>query len=345
MAKVSFVIPCYKSETTIEGVVSDIKSVIGTRSEEMDYEIILINDNSPDDVWSVITRLSVEDNKIKGYRLSKNFGQYAALMAGYKKASGEIIISLDDDGQTPAIGALVLIDKINEGYDVVFGRYLERRDSGFRKFGTYINKLMSESLIGKPKHIDVTSYYAMKRYVAKSMIEYDNPYPYIAGLIFRTTTNCANVDIKHDYRIEGESGYTISKLFSLWLNGFTSFSVKPLRIATVLGFICSIIGFAVIIYTVIDRIINPDMPAGYSALASMVLFIGGILMIMLGVIGEYLGRAYISLNKSPQYVIKDSTTETCQGDTPPGRNVPVDTGLTCQGVTPPGRNVPVDTGG
>jgi undecaprenyl-phosphate 4-deoxy-4-formamido-L-arabinose transferase len=317
---------------TIEGVVSEIKNVIGMRSEELDYEIILVNDNSPDDVWRVITRLSAEDNRIKGYRLSRNFGQYSALMAGYGKASGDIIISLDDDGQTPATGVLVLIDKLNEGYDVVFGRYLERRDSGFRKFGTYINKIMSESLIGKPKHIDVTSYCAMKRYVAKSMIEYESPYPYIAGLIFRTTTNCANVNIEHEHRIEGESGYTISKLISLWLNGVTSFSIKPLRIATVFGFICSVIGFAVIVYTVIDRIINPDMPAGYSALASMILFIGGITMIMLGVIGEYIGRSYISLNKSPQYVIKDST-----GDTPPERNVPVD--------TPPERNVPVDTSG
>ena len=309
MKKVSFVIPCYRSEFTIEEVVSDLRNIKKTHPGDLDYEIILVNDNSPDNVWSVITRLSTEDKKIKGYRLSKNFGQYAALMAGYKHATGDIVISLDDDGQTPAVGAIALIEKINEGYDVVFGRYLERRDSGFRKFGTYINKKMSESLIGKPKNIDVTSYYAMKRYVAESMIQYDNPYPYIAGLIFRTTNNCANVDIQHEYRTEGKSGYTLKKLFSLWLNGFTSFSVKPLRIATVLGFICSIVGFAVIVYTVIDRILNPDMPAGYSALASMVLFIGGITMIMLGVIGEYLGRAYISLNKSPQYVIKDSTTE------------------------------------
>jgi len=311
MTKVSFVIPCYKSENTIIEVVRDIKSVIETRPNELDYEIILVNDNSPDNVWGVIGELSGKDNKIKGYKLSKNFGQYAALMAGYKKASGDIIISLDDDGQTPAAGAIALIDKINEGYDVVFGRYIKRRDNSFRRFGTYINKKMSESLIGKPKHIDVTSYYAMTRYVAESMIQYDNPYPYIAGLIFRTTHNCANVDIQHEYRTEGKSGYTLSKLLSLWLNGFTSFSVKPLRVATVLGLICSAIGFLVIVYTLIERFfINPDIPAGYSALASMILFIGGITLIMLGVIGEYIGRMYISLNKSPQYVIKDSTTGT-----------------------------------
>ena len=309
MIKVSFVIPCYGSEHTIEDVLSDIQKTMSESLGSFEYEVVLVNDASPDRVWDVIQRISKNNSKIRGLCLARNFGQYAALMAGYKKASGEIIISLDDDGQTPAGGAVALIDKVNEGYDVVFGRYIERRDSGFRKLGTYINKIMLESLIGKPKHIDVTSYYAMKRYVAKSMIQYENPYPYIAGLIFRTTNNCANVDIRHEHRTEGKSGYTLKKLFSLWINGFTSFSVKPLRIATVLGFICSIAGFAFIVFTIIDRILNPDLPAGYSALASMVLFIGGITMIMLGIIGEYLGRAYISLNKSPQYVIRDSTDE------------------------------------
>jgi len=309
MTKISYVVPCYRSESTIEDVVSDIRKAIMKYPDLYDYEIILINDNSPDNVWDVICKLSEEDNKVKGYRLSRNFGQYAALMAGYKQSTGDIVISLDDDGQTPALESIVLIEKLNEGYDVVFGKYLERRDNSFRKFGTYINKRMSESLIGKPKHVDVTSYYAMKRYVAESMIQYDNPYPYIAGLIFRATTNCANVDIKHEHRTEGKSGYTLSKLLSLWLNGFTSFSVKPLRIATVFGFICSFAGFALTLYTIIDRIINPDLPAGYSALASMVLFIGGVIMIMLGVVGEYIGRIYISLNKAPQYIIKESTNE------------------------------------
>jgi len=307
MIKVSFVIPCYNSESTIEKVTGDIIKAVEAYPGDMEYEIILINDNSPDGVWSVITKLSEENRKIHGFRLSKNFGQYAALMAGYKKATGDIIISLDDDGQTPAAESLVLIDKLDEGYDVVFGRYMERRDSSFRKFGTYINKIMSESLIGKPKHIDVTSFFAMKRFVAESITQYENPYPYIAGLVFRTTINCANVDIKHEHRMEGKSGYTFKKLMTLWLNGFTSFSIKPLRLATILGFICSAVGFAFTVYTIVDRIINPDLPAGYSALASMILFIGGVIMIMLGVIGEYIGRLYISINKAPQYIIKDTT--------------------------------------
>jgi len=307
MTKISFVIPCYGSELSLESVVTDIKSVISTRADELDYEIILVNDNSPDNVWEVIKRLTGEDKKIRGFYFSKNFGQHAALMAGYKNAAGDIIISLDDDGQTPASESLVLIDKINEGYDVVFGKYQERRDSSFRKFGTYINKKMAEVLVGKPKDVDITSFYAMRRYVVNEIIKYDNSYPYIYGLIFRTTHNCINVIIKHENRRAGKSGYTLGKLFSLWLNGFTSFSVKPLRIASIIGFICSVIGFIFIIYTFIERILNPELPAGYAVTVSAILLIGGIIMVMLGIVGEYIGRLYISINKAPQYVIKDST--------------------------------------
>jgi len=307
MTKISFVIPCYGSELSLESVVSDIKAVISTRANELDYEIILVNDKSPDNVWAVIKKLTEADKKIRGFHFSKNFGQHAALMAGYKKATGEIIISLDDDGQTPANESLTLIDKINEGYDVVFGKYQERKDSSFRKFGTYVNKKMAEILVGKPKNVEITSFYAIKRYVIDEIVKYDNSYPYIYGLIFRTTYNCVNVTIKHEHRVTGKSGYTLKKLLSLWLNGFTSFSVKPLRIATIMGFICSVAGFIFIIYTFIERILNPELPAGYAITISVLLFIGGIIMIILGIVGEYIGRLYISMNKAPQYVIKDST--------------------------------------
>jgi undecaprenyl-phosphate 4-deoxy-4-formamido-L-arabinose transferase len=321
MTKISFIIPCYGSESTIEDVVGDIKKTMLAHSESFDYEVVLVCDCSPDKVWDVIKKISEENPKMRGFCLAKNFGQHAALMAGYVKSTGDIIISLDDDGQTPASESMVLIEKINEGYDVVYGRYPERRDSSFRKFGTYLNNKMSESLIGKPRHIEVTGFFAARRYIIDEIVKYDKPYPYIWGLVFRTTSNIANADIQHEVRVTGKSGYTLNKLLSLWLNGFTSFSVKPLRIATVIGFVCAVIGFLLVIYTVVDRFMNPDMPAGYSALASMQLIIGGVLMIILGVIGEYLGRAYISLSKSPQYVIRDSV-----GDTPPERNVPVDTG-------------------
>ena len=302
MEKVSFVIPCYGSEHTIETVTQHIKGVMGTR-KEYDYEIILVNDYSPDNVWSVITRLCQEDGHIRAVKLAKNFGQHSALMAGYTFVTGDYIATLDDDGQTPAEEVFKLIDKVKEGYDVAYGYYAERKDNIFRKFGTLMNNKMLETMIEKPKNIHLTSYFVAKRYIVEEITKYQNPYPYIWGLVLRTTRNIVNVEINHQERKEGKSGYTFAKLINLWMNGFTAFSVKPLRIATGVGAVTSVLGVAFIIFTIVKKLLNPDLVPGYSSLMAVLLFIGGMLMVMLGLIGEYVGRIYICINASPQFVI------------------------------------------
>lgn len=302
MEKVSFVIPCYGSEHTIENVTEQIKAVMSTK-KEYDYEIILVNDCSPDNVWNVITRLCHEDGHIRAVRLAKNFGQHSALMAGYTFVTGDYVATLDDDGQTPAEEVFKLIDKVKEGYDVAYGYYAERKDNIFRKFGTLMNNKMLETMIEKPKDIHLTSYFVAKRYIMEEITKYQNPYPYIWGLVLRTTRNIANVEINHKERKEGKSGYTFAKLINLWMNGFTAFSVKPLRMATGVGVFTSVIGVAFIIFTIVKKLLNPDLVPGYSSLMAVLLFIGGMLMVMLGLIGEYVGRIYICINASPQFVI------------------------------------------
>lgn len=304
MRKISFVIPCYGSENTITTVVNEVIETVNKESE-FDYEIILVNDYSPDGVWEKIRLLCIANEKVKGINLSKNFGQHAALMAGYSECNGEIVVSLDDDGQTPADELFSLVEKIDEGYDVAYGSYEEKKHSKFRNFGSYINKIMNEKLVSKPKGLSATSYYAAKDYIISEIIRYSNPYPYVGGLIFRSTQNITSVPVKHRNREQGSSGYTIGKLFKLWLNGFTAFSIKPLRMATMVGFICSILGFGYGCYTIINKFINPASPLGYSSLMAALMFIGGMLMLMLGLVGEYIGRIYISLNEAPQYVIKE----------------------------------------
>lgn len=302
--RISFVIPCYRSEKTIEAVVKEIIDTVSLRDD--DYEIIMVSDNSPDNVYSVIKRMCAENPKLKGAELAKNFGQHAALMAGYSMCDGDIVVSLDDDGQIPVDEVYSLIDKMNEGYDVVYGTYAEKQHSPFRNWGSRLNDKMAEALIGKPKNIRITSYYAAKGYVIKEMLNYDKAYPYVMGLVLRTTNRIGNVPVKHRKRQEGESGYTLKKLISLWMNGFTAFSVKPLRIATVLGVVCAFIGFVFGAYTVINKLVNPDVLMGYSSIMAVLLFIGGMIMLMLGLIGEYIGRMYISMNNSPQYVVRDT---------------------------------------
>ena len=301
MSKLSFVIPCYGSETTIGIVVNEIIATLRQRPQ-YEYEIILVNDCSPDNVWESIRALALSDPHITGICLAKNFGQHSALMAGYRACSGDLIISLDDDGQTPASE---LFNKMEEGWDVVYASYEHKMHSGFRNFGTWMNEKMTESLIGKPKGLKVTSYFVMRRFIADEILRYQNAYPYIEGLIFRATKHITNVPVTHHSRMVGESGYTFGKLLALWFNGFTAFSVKPLRIATVCGTASAFLGFCYGIYVVIRKLVDPAIEMGWSSIIASIFFIGGLILVMLGLIGEYIGRIYISLNNAPQYTIRE----------------------------------------
>ena len=304
--KISFVIPCYRSENTIETVVQEIRDTVATRSGT-DYEIVLVNDCSTDGVWQVIKRLAANDNHIKGICLAKNFGQHCALMAGYGQATGDYIISLDDDGQTPASESFKLVDKLEEGYDVVYGYYEHSAQHLFRRFGTWVNKKMAEAIIGQPKTLRTTSFFIMRKFIVDEIVRYPHPFAYISGLVFRATKNLGNVEVQHRRRIEGESGYTIAGLIGLWINGFTAFSVKPLRAATFIGVICALVGFVTGLYVVYQKFLNPEIPVGYTSMLATLLFVGGMIMLLLGLIGEYVGRIYISINQSPQYVVREQT--------------------------------------
>ncbi len=307
----SFVLPCYRSENTIETVVNEIRTTVKNRNAEskdgrtFDYEIVLVNDCSPDGVWGKIKQLASADEKIKGICLAKNFGQHNALMAGYAESSGDYVISLDDDGQTPASESFKLVDKLEEGFDVVYGYYEHSAQHLFRRFGSWVNKKMAEAIIGQPTTLKTTSFFIMKRYIAKEIVQYPNPFPYISGLIFRSTKNLGNVAVSHRHRLQGESGYTIAGLIGLWVNGFTAFSVKPLRAATFIGILCAIIGFAAGLFVIYEKLTVASAPIGYASLLSTLLFVGGMIMFLLGLIGEYVGRVYICINQAPQYVIRE----------------------------------------
>ena len=306
MKMISFVIPCYRSGETLPGVVKEIRDTMG-KLNGYAYEIVLVNDCSPDDTFEVIKKLCGENNNITGISLAKNFGQHGALMAGFHYAKGDITICLDDDGQTPAEEAGKLIEAIEKGAAVVYARYVHKHHSGFRNFGSHVNEVMTRIMLGKPKDLYVSSYFAARRFVVEEIIRYEHAYPYVIGLVLRTTKNIVNVEVKHRDRWAGTSGYNLRKLFGLWFNGFTAFSVKPLRIATVSGAVFAGLGFLYGIYTIIKKIfINPPgLVTGFSALMSVLVFMGGMLMLMLGLVGEYMGRMYLSMNRSPQYVIRE----------------------------------------
>lgn len=306
MKKISFVIPCYGSEKIIKYVINGIKEKISER-EYFDYEIITINDFSPDDVYSVLKNLASEDKKIKVINLAKNFGKHSALMAGFSQATGDYVVSLDDDGQCPIENLWDMIEPLlDDDIDVTVARYVEKKQSKFKNFGSKINSMMSRVLLSKPKELEFANYYAMKRFIVDEILKYENPYPYMEGLILRSSGRIKNVLMEEHDRIEGNGNFNFSKSLSLWVNGFTAFSVKPLRISTLIGVLCAIIGFVYGIVIILRKLIFHNIEIlGYSSIVAILLFIGGLIMLMLGMIGEYIGRIYISINNSPQYVVRE----------------------------------------
>lgn len=303
MQKISYIIPCYRSEKTLEAVVNEIRDTM-VNLYQYTYEIILVNDCSPDNTFAVIRKLCAENKNIIGLDHAKNFGQHAALMAGFHFASGDIVVCLDDDGQTPADEVDRLLAKLEDGYDVVYAAYDSKKHSAFRNIGSSVNKKMTEVMLGKPKELYLSSYFAARRFVIDEMMKYQNAYPYVIGLVLRTTRNICNVKVNHRERMEGRSGYSLRKLIALWVNGFTSFSVMPLRIASYGGVFVAILGFLYAVYTIIAKIIDPNRVIGWSSIIAILLILGGFILIVLGMVGEYIGRIYISLNNSPQYVIR-----------------------------------------
>lgn len=303
----SFVIPCYRSELTIEKVIDEIKDTVVQR-EGYDYEIVCVNDCSPDNVYSVLKRLAADDRKIKIINFARNMGKHAALMAAFANVKGEYIFSVDDDFQCPVYEMWKLLEPLeNDEADFATAKYAEKKESAFKKLGSRLNLLMSAVLLEKPMSLRFENFACFKRFVVNEIVKYDKPYPYVEGLIYRTTHNVTTVPMEERERADDKkSGFTFGRSLSLWVNGLTAFSVKPLRISTFIGVISAIAGFVYGLIITVRKLINPDsISAGYASIAALILFIGGLIMMILGLIGEYVGRIYICLNNSPQYIIKE----------------------------------------
>jgi len=305
MVNVSVVIPVYNSEDSIERVVD---TLIDNLSDRYNLEIVLVNDGSKDNSEKVCVSLhSRYSGVVRFYSLAKNVGEHNAVMAGLNMCSGDYVVIMDDDFQNPISEVIKLFDyAINSDYDVVYTYYEKKQHSFFRNLGSKFNDRVANIMLSKPKDLYLSSFKLVNRFLVDEIINYRLPYPYIDGLILRSTDNIGKIEVEHQKREIGQSGYTLKKLVSLWLNMFTNFSIIPLRFSTVLGFITAVIGVVVGAYAVIEKISNPDIPVGYTSLFVVICLFSGIVLLALGMVGEYLGRIFISLNKKPQYLIRKS---------------------------------------
>lgn len=306
MQTISFVIPCYASEGSVALVMDEIRSVVAQRPE-YDYEIVAVNDCSPDNVLSVLRQQAAQDRRVKVIDLAKNGGRHNALMCGCHYTTGDYVAFIDDDLQCPTDRFWDLLAPLESGEcDVSIAKYPKKTQSGLKNFGSKVNDTVANWLLGKDKDLKFSNYSVMRRFVKDEVIRYTNPYPYLSGLMLRATSRVTNVVMEERERTIGVGHYNFKKSFALWMNSFTAFSVKPLRLATTLGVVCAFVGVITGIYTVIHKFLVPTVAVGYSSLMAAMLFLGGMIMFLLGLIGEYIGRIYISLNNSPQYVVRET---------------------------------------
>lgn len=302
---ISICIPCYRSMETLPIVVDNIKKEFA-KHDNHDYQIVLVNDGSPDATFETIRNLCKEDEKIIGVDLTRNYGQAAAKIAALQYYTGDVVVFMDDDGQHSADGIFKLVDKLDEGYDVVYAHFESKKHSLFKRFTSFLHNWLAEQMGNKPKGVHRSSFVAWSKVVADSVKEYKSPFVSIGSYLVHITSKFSEVDMEHKERLTGNSRYTLKKLVKMWLNIFISFSMVPLRMASYLGFFFAISGMIAGLYLVIRKIIRPTIVAGYTSNMVMILLIGGIIMIILGIMGEYVGRIYMTISGMPQYSIRQS---------------------------------------
>lgn len=304
--KLSFVIPCYRSEKTITMVLDEIADVMKERPD-VKFEVVCVNDCSPDNVLQVLISLANKRSYLKVIDFMRNFGKDSAIMAGLSAIDGDIAIVMDDDFQCPTYEVWRLIEPLLSGEsDISTALYEIKMESGIKQFGSNVQKFFAQSMIGQPKDVRIENFLAISKPVYEEMLNYKNAFPFLDGLMLRVSRRIACVSMKERKRGDDKgTGFTLYKSVKMFVDGLTAFSVKPLRVATFLGFFTACGGMLYLFYTVIFYFIYPGtISEGYSSIMATLLFIGGMLMMMIGMVGEYIGRIYICINQSPQYVIR-----------------------------------------
>lgn len=301
---ISIVIPCYYSEKTI-GKVVELTVEEFQKRKEYECEFVLVNDGSTDGTYEQIQKLGKKYPFVKGINLIRNFGQHNALMAGLHYAGGAYILGMDDDMQTHPSQIFKLVDTIMEGYDVVYGRYGKKKNSAAKNLSSKLNEVSSRILLGRPKNIVSSNFWIISKQVADEVIKYDSFNPYIDGIFYRVTHNIGNVEVEHHKREVGTSNYTFKKLMRLWL-AYWNYSVIPLRISSMVGAGMAGIGFLASIVTVIRKLLDPTMLMGWASTVCIMTIFFGLVLLSLGIIGEYLGKIILTINHTPQFIVRET---------------------------------------
>jgi len=301
MKEISIVIPVFNSEDNLIELNRQIQEAL----KDISFEIILVNDCSKDKSWNVIKQLSLENDNITGINFRKNFGQDNALMAGFTHASGKYIAIMDDDLQHSPYDIIKLYDEITKGFDICYAHFFEKNQNLLKNFGSWLNGSLASVLLQKPRKIYMSPFKMVNKEIIQEILLYNGPFPYVDGLLLETTQQVTSIEIEHYKRFKGKSNYNFIRSISVFLKTLTGFSVIPLRLATYTGFTISLIGFLVALYYIVEYFRINETVEGWTSIILSVLITGGLLLMFMGLIGEYLGRMFLTLNKKPQYSIKE----------------------------------------
>lgn len=297
----SIVIPLYNAAATLPALYQELTAL----DINGGFELVLVNDGSSDESEKIALGLSQTSRiPITLVSLSRNFGEHNAVLAGLRASRGRFVVTMDDDLQNPPSEVLKLLSTAErERYDVVYAEYERKEHAWWRNAGSWLTNLMADYVVAKPKKLYLSSFRCMTRLVADEVARSRTPYPYIDGLIFQITQSAGVVRVRHVEREQGQSGYTLRKLVRLWMSMLVNFSVLPLRLMTIAGLITSVLGFLAVIEVVFEHLVMKN-PTGWSSLMAAILLLSGTQLLLLGIMGEYVGRIYLGISEKPQSVVR-----------------------------------------
>ena len=303
----SIVVPVYRSEDCLQALVDSIDEELTPTNR--DYEVILVNDCSPDNSWGVIKSICHTNRRVVGVDLRRNFGQDNAIITGLRKARGKFVAIMDDDLQHHPRDLPALLLKIEEGEDAVYADFGVKQQKMWKNFGSWFNGKVAEWVINKPRDIYLSPYKIIRKEVVDVICNYDGPDPYIDGLLFQITSRISQIPVDHHPRYAGRSTYTFWKSLRVWARLAFSFSARPMRLVSWFGFAFAALGLLLAIVVVLYRLLFPEdfsaAAVGWASLMVALLVLSGIQMLFFGVLGEYTGRTFVRVNNKPQAVVRE----------------------------------------
>lgn len=306
--ELSIVVPVYRSAECLPELARQVQQALAGRIST--YELILVNDASPDASWRVISSLVETCPFVVGLNLRKNVGQDNAIMAGLHHATGEVVVIMDDDLQHDPADGPALVQALGGEFDVAYAAFEHKRQALWKNLGSWFNDRVAVVVLGKPRDVYLSPYKAIRREVVDEIVKYDGPFTYVDGIIFGITSRITQVTATHNARFAGASNYNLPRSLMVWLKLATGFSVIPLRITMLIGGIISFFSFLMALFFIVQALVLSRSPEGYPSLIVTLFFLGGIQLMGLGAVGEYVGRIFLTQNKLPQFTIKDVARHT-----------------------------------